>query len=479
MGVDLRRNLRPTGVRGARSMVLLDTLRRSGHDESMELFQQSRREERERGAPLAARMRPQSLEEIVGQSHLLGAGRLLRRAIETDTLTSVIFYGPPGTGKTSLAHVIAQATRAHFEPVNAVTTGVADLRRVIDEARDRRALYGRRTILFIDEIHRFNKAQQDVLLPHVEDGTVVLIGATTANPFVDVTPTLVSRSRVFQLEPLTADELEEILRRATRDPRGLGADHVQVEPEALRHTVRVSNGDARAALNLLELAALTTPPDAAGVRTVTLASAEEAAQRRTLVYDREGDAHYDMISAFIKSMRGSDPDAAVYWLARMVAAGEDPRYIARRMIVHAAEDVGLADPQALLVAVAAAHAVEAVGLPEARIPMAEAAIYIATAPKSNATIEAISRAAQDVEHEEARPVPQALRDSSTRGSRRLGHGEGYTYPHDHPGGFVAQQYAPDNVAHRVYYEPTDSGFEAEVRRRLQAWWKGIKRYARS
>lgn len=443
----------------------------------MELFQQSRRAELERSAPLAARMRPRTLDEVVGQTQLLGPGHVLRRAIETDTLTSAIFYGPPGTGKTSLAHVIADVTRARFEPVNAVTTGVADLRRIIEEARDRRVLQGTKTILFVDEIHRFNKAQQDVLLPHVEDGTVVLIGATTSNPFVDVTPTLVSRSRVFALEPLSVEELSTILHRAVADPRGLGNDHVEIDAEAVRHIVQVSNGDARAVLSLLELAALTTPSDASGIRRVTLAAVEEAAQRRALVYDRDGDAHYNMISAFIKSLRGSDPDAAVYWLARMLAGGEDPRYIARRMIVHAAEDVGLADPQALLVAVAVAQAVDAVGLPEARIPMAEAAIYIATAPKSNATVQAISRAAHDVEHEEAGPVPRALRDASTQGARRLGHGEGYEYPHDHPGGFVAQQYVPDNIKDRLYYDPTEAGYEGEVRRRLRAWWEGIKRYA--
>ncbi len=442
----------------------------------MDLFQQSAELTGERTAPLAARMRPRTLEEFVGQSHLLGPGRLLRRAIETDSLVSAIFYGPPGTGKTSLAFVIAQVTRAHFEPVNAVTTGVAELRRLIDEARDRRALYGRGTILFIDEIHRFNKAQQDVLLPHVEDGTVVLIGATTGNPFIDVTPTLVSRSRLFALDPLTTDEVEEILRRATADARGLGPDHVEVDGAVLRHIAAAAGGDARAALNMLELAALTTPPDAAGVRRVTREAADEAGQR-ALLYDRAGDAHYDMTSAFIKSMRGGDPDAAVYWLARMLAGGEDPRFIARRMIVHAAEDVGVADPQALLVAVAAAQAVEFVGLPEARIPMAEAAIYIATAPKSNATVEAISRAAADVEHEESRPVPRSLRDASTRGSRRLGHGEGYEYPHNHPGAFVVQQDAPDNVKDRVYYEPTASGYEGEIRKRLRTWWAGVKRYA--
>jgi putative ATPase len=443
----------------------------------MELFQQSAEHTGERTAPLAARMRPRTLEEFVGQSHLLGPGRLLRRAIETDALVSAILYGPPGTGKTSLAFVIAQTTRSHFEPVNAVTAGVAELRRLIEEARDRRALYGRGTILFVDEIHRFNKAQQDVLLPHVEDGTIVLIGATTGNPFIDVTPTLVSRSRVFALDLLTADEVLEILRRATTDARGLGPDHVEADEAVLRHIAGAANGDARAALTMLELAARTAPPDAAGVRRVTREAVDEAG-RRALLYDRGGDAHYDMISAFIKSLRGSDPDAAVYWLARMLAAGEDPRFIARRMIVHAAEDVGIADPQALVVAVAAAHAVEFVGLPEARIPMAEAAIYIATAPKSNATVEAISRAARDVEQEEARPVPRALRDASTAGSRRLGHGEGYEYPHHHPGAFVAQQYAPDNVKDRVYYEPTDSGHESEIQKRLQAWWAGVKRYAR-
>jgi putative ATPase len=442
----------------------------------MELFQQSEQEGIARDAPLAARMRPESLEEFVGQRHLLGPGHVLRRAIETDTLTSAIFYGPPGTGKTSLAHVIAKVTRAHFEPVNAVTAGVADLRRLIDAARERRSLYGTRTILFVDEIHRFTKAQQDVLLPHVEDGTVVLLGATTGNPYFDVTPTLVSRSRVFALEPLEADDLEEILQRAVASSRGLGPDHVLLDREASTHIARLANGDARVALNILELAARTMPPSEDGVRRITLDAAVEAGQRRALIYDRDGDAHYDMISAFIKSMRGSDPDAAVYWLARMLAGGEDPRYIARRMVVHAAEDVGLADPQALLVAVAAAQAVELVGLPEARIPMTEAALYIATAPKSNATIEAISRAARDVEGEEARPVPPSLRDASTRGQRRLGHGTGYQYPHDHPGAFVVQQYVPDNVRDRVYYEPTTSGYEEEVRRRLREWWAGVKRY---
>jgi putative ATPase len=442
----------------------------------MELFEQSRRDDIARGAPLAARMRPRNLEEIVGQPHLLGPGRLLRRAIETDTLTSAILYGPPGTGKTSLARVIAAQTRAHFEPVNAVTAGVADIRRLVEQARERRVLHNVRTILFVDEIHRFNKAQQDVLLPHVEDGTVVLIGATTGNPFVDVTPTLVSRSRVFQLEPLTLADLETIIRRALTDPRGLAPQRVEVAPDAAAHLARAANGDARAALNMLELAAMAAAPDAAGVRRVTSAEAEEAVQRRLIPYDRAGDQHYDLISAFIKSMRGGDPDAAVYWLARMLAGGEDPRFIARRMIVHAAEDVGLADPQALVVAVAAAQAVEMVGLPEARIPMTEAAVYIATAPKSNAVIRAISAAAQDVEREEAQPVPAALRSAATAGARRLGHGAGYEYPHDHRGAFVPQQYAPDNVKDRIYYEPTEAGAEQAIGRRLRTWWAGLKRY---
>jgi putative ATPase len=443
----------------------------------MELFTRSGESDLERAAPLAARMRPQTLEEIVGQGHLLGQGRLLREAIARDALTSVILYGPPGTGKTSIAHVIARTTRAHFETVNAVTSGVADLRRVIGEARERRALYGVRTILFIDEIHRFNKSQQDALLPFVEDGTVTLIGATTENPFFEVTPTLVSRSRVFVLEPLTTEDLLAILQHAVSDPRGLGPDQVELSPEIARYIAGVASGDARVALNILEVAARVPPPGADGVRRITRGVAEEAGQRSSLLYDRDGDAHYDMISAFIKSVRGSDPDAAVYWLARMLAAGEEPRFIARRMVVHAAEDIGLADPQALVVAVAAAHAVEFVGLPEARIPMAEAAIYLATAPKSNATMTAISRAWHDVEHEEARPVPRHLRDASYPGARRLEHGSGYQYPHDYPGGFVAQHYVPENVMNRTYYEPTTSGYEDTVRRRLQAWWEGVKRYA--
>ncbi len=444
----------------------------------MDLFKQSAARRAAARSPLAARMRPRTLDEFVGQEHLVGPDRVLRRAIERDELASLIFYGPPGTGKTSLAHVIAAATRSEVEHVNAVTAGVADLKQVIARAQERQTLYDKRTILFIDEIHRFNKAQQDVLLPHVEEGTVILIGATTENPFFEVNSTLVSRSRVLRLEPLRDEHIRSILTRALADAeRGLGQSRVEVDEDAMAHLVTISNGDARAALNALEVAAMTTPPDASGVRRVTLRTVEEVAQRGALVYDREGDAHYDHISAFIKSMRGSDPDAAVYWLARMLAAGEDPRFIARRMVIHAAEDVGLADPMALVVATSAAHAVEYVGLPEAQIPMAEAAIYIATAPKSNAVVQAISAARHDAEERRADSVPVHLRDSShPQAAKHLGHGQEYKYAHDFPGGFVPQEYRPPSVAGRIYYEPTEHGFEAEVRRRLRAWWKGIKRY---
>lgn len=445
----------------------------------MDLFRQSAAQRTAAQAPLAARMRPRTIDEFVGQEHLVGPGRVLRHAIERDELSSVILYGPPGTGKTSLAHVIAQATRSEVEQVNAVTAGVADLKRVIARAQERQSLYGTRTILFIDEIHRFNKAQQDVLLPHVEGGTLILIGATTENPFFEVNSTLVSRSRVLRLEPLRDEEIQTILMRAlTDDDRGLGPYRARVDEDALAHLVMISNGDARAALNALEMAAMATPPDAAGARHVTIQAIEEVTQRRALVYDREGDAHYDHISAFIKSMRGSDPDAAVYWLARMLAAGEDPRYIARRMVIHAAEDVGIADPMALVVATSVAHAVEYVGLPEAQIPMAEAAIYIASAPKSNAVVRAIGAAMSDVEERRADPVPVHLRDAShPQAVRHLGHGQGYKYAHDYPEGFVPQEYLPDSVAGRIYYDPTPHGFEAEVRRRLRTWWKGVKHYA--
>jgi putative ATPase len=423
-------------------------------------------------APLAARMRPRSLEEFVGQEHLVGPGRILRRLVDSGELASVVLYGPPGTGKTTLARILAQSARAHFETLNAVTSGAADIRRVAQEAHDRLRFHRQRTVVFVDETHRFNRAQQDLLLPHVEDGTLVLVGATTENPFFALNSTLVSRVRILRLEPLSPEELRRIVQRALQDSeRGLGRLAVELDPQALEHLVHACGGDARVALNALEVAVTTTAPGPDGVRRVGLEAVVEALQRPVLRYDREGDQHYDTVSAFIKSMRGSDPDAAVYWLVRMLEAGEDPRFVARRMVIHAAEDVGLADPTALLVATAAAHAVEYVGMPEAQIPLAEAAIYIACAPKSNAVVRALARAREDVRTHTPEPVPAHLRDSSYPGAVRLGHGQGYRYPHDYPGGFVEQDYLPEGLRGRVYYEPTDRGFEATLRQRLQNWWK--------
>ncbi|NPV52828.1 MAG: AAA family ATPase [Firmicutes bacterium] len=419
-------------------------------------------------APLAHRMRPRTLEEFVGQEHIIGPGRLLRRAIEADRLSSLIFYGPPGTGKTTLAYVIAGKTRSHFERLNAVTSGVADIRRVVEAAAGRLAAGRQRTILFIDEIHRFNRSQQDALLPAVEDGTVILIGATTENPFFEVNSPLVSRSRIFRLEPLTGEHIATILKRALEDrERGLGDYNVEVDEDAFRHIVDVANGDARAALNAIELAVLTTPPGENGIRHITLEVAEESIQRRALRYDKQGDNHYDTISAFIKSMRGSDPDAAVYWLARMVEAGEDPGFIARRVVICASEDVGNADPHALLVATAAAQAVDFVGWPEASIILAQAVIYVAAAPKSNASYLAINAAKKDVEGMRSGDVPIHLRDASYRGAARLGHGKGYKYPHDYPGHYIPQDYLPDNVRGRVYYKPTENGYELKIKERLE------------
>ncbi len=416
--------------------------------------------------PLAARMRPRDLSEFIGQTHILGPGQLLRRAIEADRIQSLIFYGPPGTGKTSLAQIIARQTKNKFERLSGVESNVADIRRVLSTAFNRLQNKGQSTILFIDEIHRFNKAQQDVLLPDVEGGVVRLIGATTHNPFFFVNSPLVSRSQIFELRPLSEAELLTLLRRALSDiERGLGHLRIQPDDVALRHLAKLSDGDARKALNALEIAALTTDLDSRGFVNIDLAVAEQSIQKKAVVYDDE-DAHYDTISAFIKSMRGSDPDAVLYWLAKMIHAGEDPRFIARRIVIHAAEDVGLADPMALVLASAAFQAAEFIGWPEARIPLAEAALYIATAPKSNSTILAIDTALKDVESGATLPVPAHLRDAHYPGAKRLGHGQGYQYAHDHPGHFVAQDYLG---AEKHYYHPSDQGRENEIKERVEKW----------
>jgi putative ATPase len=420
-----------------------------------------------RAAPLAARMRPRSLDEYAGQRHILGPGQLLRRALEADRIQSLILFGPPGTGKTSLAQLIALRTQARFERLNGVEATVADLRRVLQAASNRLQNTGRPTLLFIDEIHRFNRAQQDVLLPDVESGVVRLIGATTHNPFFFVNSPLVSRSQVFELRPLEEGDLRELLKRALTDvERGLGSMKVEVSEEALAHLARVSDGDGRKALNSLEIAALTTPAGTDGRVVIDLATAEQCIQKKAVVYDGDGDAHYDTASAFIKSMRGSDPDAALYWLAKMIHAGEDPRFITRRLLVHAAEDVGLADPMALVLAEAAHRAAEGIGWPEARIPIAEATIYIATAPKSNSVIRAIDAALEEVRTGRTLEVPRHLRDAHYRGAKRLGNGEGYQYAHDHPGHFVAQDHLG---AVKRFYEPTEQGTEKKIKDRLDRW----------
>jgi len=422
--------------------------------------------------PLAARMRPRTLDELAGQSHILAPGMLLRRAIEADRIQSLIFYGPPGVGKTSLAQVIARHTRTKFERLSGVESNVADMRRVLAGAANRLANTGQTTILFIDEIHRFNKAQQDILLPDVESGVVCLIGATTHNPFFFVNSPLVSRSQIFELQPLTVAELVDLLRRALADEeRGLGFVKIEADEAALKHLATVADGDARKALNSLEIAALTTSPGADGILRINLAVAEACIQKKAIVYDGDGDAHYDTISAFIKSMRGADVDAALYWLAKMIHAGEDPRFITRRMLICAAEDVGLADPMALVLAMAAHAAAEFTGWPEARIPIAEAVIYIATASKSNSACVAIDRALEDVRSGRTLAVPPHLRDANYAGAQRLGHGEDYKYAHDFPGHFVAQDYLG---AARRFYEPTEQGSEKKIKERLEKWRSQIE-----
>lgn len=435
----------------------------------MDLFDYASQEQTTRQAPLAARMRPRNLDEFVGQEHIIAPGKLLRRAIEADRLfSSLIFFGPPGTGKTTLAQVIASHTQAFFESISAVLAGVADLRRVIAEARQRRKMFQKRTILFVDEVHRWNKAQQDALLPHVETGLITLIGATTENPYFDVIPALVSRSRVFQLVPLTEDQLMVILQRALTDAeRGYGKLPVQVVPEAARHLVHLANGDARNVLNAIELAVDSTPPAEDGSIHITLEVAQESIQKRAVLYDKDGDAHYDTISAFIKSVRGSDPDAALYWLAKMILAGEDPRFILRRLIILAGEDIGLADPRALLVATAAAQAFEYIGFPEGVYPIAEATLYLATAPKSN-SVGAYFKAVESIENAGLGAVPIHLMDA-TRDARGLGHGRGYQYPHSFPEHFTPQQYLPTSLLGTTFYTPSDQGYEAEIAARLARW----------
>jgi putative ATPase len=419
-----------------------------------------------RQQPLAARLRPRDLGEFVGQTHILGPGQLLRRAIEADRIQSLIFYGPPGTGKTSLAQIIAHQTKSKFERLSGVESNVSDMRRVLSAAANRVENKGQSTILFIDEIHRFNKAQQDVLLPDVEAGVVRLIGATTHNPFFFVNSPLVSRSQIFELRPLTETDLYSLLQRALADQeRGLGYLRIVAEEVALRQLAKLSDGDARKALNALEIAALTTSPGPDGVIHIDLAVAQQSIQKKAVVYDDE-DAHYDTISAFIKSMRGSDPDAALYWLAKMIHAGEDPRFIARRIVIHAAEDVGLADPMALVLANAAFQAAEFIGWPEARIPLAEATLYIATANKSNSTVVAIDKAMKDVESGRTLSVPDHLRDTHYPGAERLGHGQGYQYAHDFTGHFVVQDYLG---ADKRYYEPSEQGVEKKIKERVERW----------
>ena len=429
----------------------------------MDLFEYAKNQELEKESPLALRMRPTTLDEVVGQQHIIGKGKLLYRAIRADKLTSVIFYGPPGTGKTTLARVIANTTSAAFRQLNATTSGKKDMEEVIHEAQQRRGMYRQKTILFIDEIHRFNKGQQDYLLPFVEDGTVQLIGATTENPYFEVNAALLSRSVIFELHPLTKEEIRQLLERAVSDPvKGLGSYPVDLDENAAAFLADIAGGDARAALNALELGVLTTEPDGSGRIHIDLETASECIQKRAVHYDKGGDQHYDTISAFIKSMRGSDPDAAVYYLAKMLEAGEDIKFIARRIMICASEDVGMADPQALVVAVAASLAIERIGLPEARILLAEAAVYVASAPKSNASYMAVGRAQESVRKVRT-TVPGHLMNIHANGEGDEKKAVGYKYAHDYPGHYVDQQYLPDEILGSVFYEPTENGYEKTVR----------------
>ena len=434
----------------------------------MDLFDYMRQSTMETESPLASRLRPTTLDEVVGQKHIIGKDKLLYRAIQADKLSSLIFYGPPGTGKTTLAKVIANTTSAQFEQINATIAGKKDMEEVVKAAKELRGMYGRKTILFVDEIHRFNKGQQDYLLPYVEDGTIILIGATTENPYFEVNGALLSRSAVFELKSLEKEDIKELLYRAVSDEKkGMGSFGAVLEAEAAEFLADVAEGDARAALNALELGILTTERSSDGKIHISLPVAEECIQKRAVHYDKSGDNHYDTISAFIKSMRGSDPDAALYYLARMLHAGEDIKFIARRIMICASEDVGMADPQALVVAVSAAQAVERVGMPEARIPLAQAATYVATAPKSNASYMGIDKALEAVKTMKNPPVPVYLQDHHYHGADELGHGMGYQYAHEYPGHYVKQQYLPDGIQGMKFYEPGELGYEKRVREYLE------------
>lgn len=436
---------------------------KKGRGSPLNMFAEAAKARAQRHAPLAARMRPRTLDEFVGQEHIVGPDRVLRRAIEEDRLPSMVLWGPPGAGKTTLARIIASMTKSNFEPVSAVSSGVADLRRVVADAAERLGEQGQRTVLFIDEIHRFNKAQQDVVLPYVEDGTITLIGATTENPSFEVISPLLSRSRVFKMEPHSPEQIESILRTALADKeRGLGETKIKIADDTIHTLAAAAGGDARIALNALELAAQTAP-EAKGVRSVTLDHIREALQHRTALYDRAGDWHYDIISAFIKSMRGSDPDASLYWLARMIEGGEDPNFIARRLVILASEDVGLADPQALQVAVAAQQAVHFIGMPEGFFPLTEATIYLAAAPKSNSVGQAYGRAAQDAQNTLSEPVPLHLRNAATPLMKQFGYGRDYKYDHAHEDHHSGQEHLPESLRGRRYYAPGGLGYEQRIR----------------
>ena len=437
----------------------------------MTLFNHQAQNRLKRDAPLATRMRPRSFEEFIGQEHIVGLNKALRKSIEANQTPSLILWGPPGSGKTTLANLIAKVTKNHFSSISAVESGVADLRRIVTESKDRLGMNNQRTMLFIDEIHRFNKSQQDVILPHVEDGTIVLIGATTENPSFEVISPLLSRARVFTLEAIQENQMQKIITNATKDiDRGIGSQRPKLDKDSMEFLIALSNGDARIALNALELASISTEPDKSGIRIITKSKIEDVMQNRSQIYDKTGDNHYDTISAFIKSIRASDPDASIYYLARMIEAGEDPMFIARRLVILASEDVGLANPQALSIAVATQQAVHFVGMPEGRIPLAEATIYLASSPKSNSANAAIDEAIQDVKRIPVESIPLHLRNATSDLTKNLGYGEGYKYAHKYPDNFIRTQNMPKSLKNKRYYQPSDQGDEIEASKRLLKWW---------